>query len=236
MLLAAKVLAVLGVLMLVVGPLGARFGVWSFLVGFALMGGAVLDALAAIIVGATVGIRTHQWGVPLAVIGVGALVIALPLFIVMPAFGLPPIHDITTDADDPPTFQALLPLRAASDSPPAYDGADAAAQQRRAYPDIQPIVVMAPAATVFDAALDAARGQGWQVVAADRDSGRIEAIASTLWFGFKDDVVIRLRPDTQAAATRVDVRSKSRVGVGDLGANARRIRLFVSALRERMPS
>jgi len=79
-----------------------------------------------------------------------------------------------------------------------------------------------------------AREQGWQVVATDRATGRIDAIASTFWFGFKDDVVIRLRP--QEAVTRIDMRSKSRVGVGDLGANARRIRLFVSALRDRLPS
>jgi uncharacterized protein (DUF1499 family) len=83
-----------------------------------------------------------------------------------------------------------------------------------------------------------AREQGWQVVATDRAAGRIDAIASTFWFGFKDDVVIRCdrRLAGAEAATRVDMRSKSRVGVGDLGANARRIRLFVSALRDRLPS
>jgi len=228
-------LAVLSVVMLVVGPLGARLGVWPFFVGFALMGVAILDALAAIVVGVMAGMRTQRWGVALAVIGVAAVAVALPLIIVLPAIRFPPIHDITTDPDDPPLFdEALLKLRKPSDSPPAYDGADAAAQQRRAYPDIQPVVVSAPASRVFDAALDVAREHGWQVVATDRAEGRIDAIASTFWFGFTDDVVVRVR--SEDATTRVDMRSKSRVGVGDLGANARRIRLFVSALRDRLPS
>jgi uncharacterized protein (DUF1499 family) len=96
---------------------------------------------------------------------------------------------------------------------------------------------------VFDAALDVAREHGWQVVASDRTAGHIDAIASTFWFGFKDDVVIRLRStsasapvDEPGAVTRIDMRSKSRVGVGDLGANARRIRLFVSAMRDKLPN
>ena len=235
MLLVACVLAALSVLMLAVGPLGARLGLWPFLVGFVLMGAAILDALAAIVIGVLAGIRTNRWGVALVAIGVAAVAMALPLFIVLPVIRFPPIHDITTDPDDPPLFdEALLKLRTTTDSPPAYDGPDAAAQQRRAYPDIQPVVVSAPASRVFDAALDVAHEQGWQVVATDRAGGRIDAIASTFWFGFKDDVVIRLRP--QEAVTRIDMRSKSRVGVGDLGANARRIRLFVSALRDRLPS
>jgi uncharacterized protein (DUF1499 family) len=235
MLTVALWLAVFSVMMLVLAPLGARLGIWPFFVGFVLMAGAILDAIAAIALAAFAGFRTHRWGVALAAIALAATALAIPLAIVVPAaFGSPPIHDITTDPDDPPLFQALLPWRGASASPPAYDGATAAAQQRRAYPDIQPVMVNAAAGRVFDAALDVARERGWQIVAADRDAGWIEAIASTFWFDFKDDVVIRLRPE--GSGTRVDMRSKSRVGVGDLGANARRIRLFVSALRDRMPS
>jgi hypothetical protein len=243
MLFAAWVLAVLSATMLFVGPLGTRFGLWPFLVGVVMLGAALLDAVAAVIVGVLAGFRTHRWGTALVAVVAGAIVIAIPLAIVWPGFGAPPIHDITTDPDDPPLFDAVLRLRAASDSPASYDGADAAAQQRRAYPDIQPLIVDAPASRVFDVALDLARERGWQIAAADRAAGRIEAVASTFWFGFKDDVVIRMRSasaeataDKRDGATRVDMRSKSRVGVGDLGANARRIQLFVSALRERMPS
>lgn len=145
----------------------------------------------------------------------------------------PPIHDITTDVDDPPSFVALLPYRPASVSPPEYDGAAAAAQQQKSYPDVRPLIVRASPSAVFDAAESLARDRGWQVVAADRAAGRIEAIATTRMMRFKDDVVIRLR--VEGDRTRVDMRSKSRVGVGDLGTNARRIRAFLTALRERVP-
>jgi uncharacterized protein (DUF1499 family) len=135
----------------------------------------------------------------------------------------PRIHDITTDPDDPPAFDALLTRRAGKwVSPPEYDGPLAASEQRRAYPDIQPLVVAAPRERVFEAALRAARGMGWEIVASDVSAGRIEAIATTRLLRFKDDVVIRLREE--AGQTRVDVRSKSRLGRGDLGTNARRIR------------
>jgi uncharacterized protein (DUF1499 family) len=141
----------------------------------------------------------------------------------------PPIHDITTDPDDPPQFEALLPRRAGRwVSRADYDGPQAAAAQRRAYPDIQPLTVPVPLDRVFEAALAAARVMGWQVVAHNRAAGRIEAIATTRVMRFKDDVVVRLREGAQGV--RVDVRSKSRLGRGDLGANARRIRHFASLL------
>ena len=141
----------------------------------------------------------------------------------------PRIHDITTDTVDPPVFVSLLSRRGPKASPPEYDGAEAAAAQRRAYPDIGPIMLSVPAARTFDAALAAAGRMGWDVVASDRAAGRIEAIATTTVLRFKDDVVIRVRED--GAGSCVDVRSKSRVGVGDLGTNARRIRAFLAALR-----
>ena len=229
MLFVACVLAGLSVVMLVAGPLGARAGLWPFLVGFGLMAGAVLDALAAIIVASIAGARTQRWGTALAAAVVAASAIVVPAVPIIAARGKPRIHDISTDTDDPPAFVALVPLRTGSASPAAYDGPQAAAEQRRAYPDVGPLRVNTTTSRAFDEALRVARGLGWEIVAADREAGRIEAIDTTFWFGFKDDVVIRVRP--QGAAARIDVRSKSRVGVGDLGANARRIRLFVSTLQ-----
>jgi uncharacterized protein (DUF1499 family) len=145
----------------------------------------------------------------------------------------PRIHDITTDTVDPPLFVALVPRRAGRwVSRPDYDGPVAAAQQRRAYPDIQPLTLAVPRSRAFDAALAAARSMGWEIVAAERDTGRIEAIATTRLMRFKDDVVVRLRQEGEAV--RIDVRSKSRLGAGDLGTNARRIRTFVGALGRAM--
>jgi uncharacterized protein (DUF1499 family) len=145
----------------------------------------------------------------------------------------PPIHDITTDPDDPPAFDALLTHRAGRwVSRPDYDGPHAASEQRRAYPDIQPLVMNVALARAFDAAVATARELGWEIVAADRSAGRIEAIATTSLMRFKDDVVVRLRE--HASGVRVDVRSKSRLGRGDLGTNARRIRRFLARTRDRL--
>ena len=146
--------------------------------------------------------------------------------------GLPSIHDITTDPDDPPPFAALLPRRTGNVSPPEYDGANAADQQRRAYPDVVPVDLDVAAARALDEAAGVARALGWEVVAVDRTRGLLEAIDTTFWFRFKDDIVVRVRA-LGPSRSRVDVRSKSRVGRGDLGTNARRIRLFSAALRAR---
>jgi uncharacterized protein (DUF1499 family) len=78
-------------------------------------------------------------------------------------------------------------------------------------------------------AIDAARALDWEIVASDAPAGRIEATATTMWFGFKDDIVVRVRPEA-GGGSRVDVRSVSRVGQSDVGANAKRIREFIRRL------
>ena len=131
---------------------------------------------------------------------------------ILSARGAPPIHEITTDLQDPPPFVAVLSLRASAINPPEYGGAEVAAQQRRAYPDIQPLMLRLNASQAFQRALAVVHELGWEVVGSDAASGRIEAVDTTFWFGFKDDVVIRIREAGEGA--RVDVRSKSRVGGG----------------------
>jgi hypothetical protein len=146
------------------------------------------------------------------------------------ARSLPFIHDITTDTTNPPQFVAILPLRADAPNPPEYSGEDVAEQQRAGYPDIKTVTLDAPVSDVFRAALDTAREMGWEIVADVSRDGRIEATATTFWFGFKDDVVIRIAADGDGSS--LDIRSKSRVGRCDVGANAARIRSFVGKLRE----
>jgi uncharacterized protein (DUF1499 family) len=141
------------------------------------------------------------------------------------AQSVPPIHDITTDTIDPPTFDAVLPLREGMNTVD-YDP-EVGAQQRAAYPEIVPLKLDLPLEQVFARALATAEATDWEIVAQDAAGGRIEATDTTRWMGFKDDVVIRLRPD--GAGTRVDVRSLSRVGRSDIGTNARRI---INYLRE----
>jgi len=123
----------------------------------------------------------------------------------------------------------VLPLRATAPNSAEYGGPEIAAQQRAAYPDIQPIVLPLAPTEAFQRALGAAREMGWEIVATDSAAGRIEATATTFWYGFKDDVVIRLT--LTDGGTRVDVRSESRVGGSDIGTNARRIREYVKRLQ-----
>jgi len=140
---------------------------------------------------------------------------------------LPSIHDITTDTDNPPQFVALRAVREKSPNGPEYAGEKIARQQKAAYPDIQPLMVGEPPARAFERALAAARSMGWDIAAASAEDGRIEATATTRWFRFKDDVVVRVTPST--AGSRIDVRSKSRLGRSDLGTNAKRIRAYFAA-------
>ena len=137
---------------------------------------------------------------------------------------VPKIHDITTDTRNPPVFQAVLPLRKGAKNPPAYEGARIARLQKKAYPDIKTLAFQTSKEEVFRRALDAARAMGWQVVSSKPAAGRIEAYDTTFWYGFIDDIVIRIT--SSSGKTRLDIRSKSRVGVGDIGENARRIRGF----------
>lgn len=167
---------------------------------------------------------------------VGALVlVAVTAMMIVPwqmqqrAREVPPIHDITTDMQDPPAFVALAPARKAAPNAVAYPGDATARQQREAYPDIQPITLDLPLAEAMDAAEATARNQGWEVIRVGDTT--LEATATTRWFGFKDDVAIRL--SEVADGVRVDVRSASRVGRSDVGTNAARIRAYLAALNRR---
>jgi uncharacterized protein (DUF1499 family) len=216
--------------------LGSRLGWWHFRTGFTLLrwaayGGlavAVLS-LAAMVVARPGGPRR---GLALAVLGllVGLAVAGIPWQWRRTARSVPPIHDIATDTENPPEFVAILPLRADAPNSAEYEGPEIAAQQREAYPDIQPLELNVPPSQAFERALEAARELGWAIVDTNEAEGRIEATDRTLWFGFYDDVVIRVTP--AGTGSRIDVRSLSRVGGSDVGTNARRIRQFLAEMRE----
>ena len=163
-------------------------------------------------------------------VAIGMAVLWVPWNWRRTAESVPPIHDITTDTGNPPEFVDILPLRADAPNPAAHEGDSIAAIQRAAYPDVQPLALDLPPDRAFEAALEAARSMGWEIVAAEPDQGRIEATDTTFWFGFEDDVVIRVTP--AAGGSRVDVRSVSRVGRSDVGTNAKRIREYLDELRE----
>lgn len=227
--------AVLGlVLLAAAGPL-YRLGVLSLPSAFTLLRWAAYAGIAAIVlalppavIGYARGHRVRVLVAALAFLG-GAAAFGIPFQWQQSARGLPPIHDITTDLDNPPAFEAVVPLRAEApnslERPP-----DLAQQQRQGYPDLAPVTLSMPADQAFDRALAEAQDAGWRIVTADKGAGRIEATDTTRWFGFEDDVVVRLTP--WGSGTRVDVRSVSRIGRGDVGTNARRIRRYLQALQD----
>lgn len=171
-------------------------------------------------------------GFPLAVLGlvIGLVAVGIPWQGWQKAQRLPFIHDITTDLENPPAFVAILPLRADAPNSAEYGGPELAAQQRTGYPDLGPLTLQEPPPQAFTCALEGARAMGWDIVASEPTEGRIEATATTFWFGFKDDVVVRVTPTD--GGSRIDVRSVSRVGRSDVGANAERIAAYLSYLAE----
>jgi len=174
--------------------------------------------------------RTFQSTGSLAALVVGLAVLVPVAQTVHHALVYPPIHDISTDLEEPPQFVALETVRTAAGAPnsTAYDPASAPLQ-RAAYPDLGPRILPMATDAAFAKALAAAHAMGWKIAATDAAQGRIEASATTFWSGYVDDVAIRLRP-VGDGTTRLDVRSLSRMGVSDLGKNAARIRAYLDKL------
>ena len=158
--------------------------------------------------------------------------IIMPLSMMNKAKSVPPIHDITTDLVNPPKFVAILALRADAPNPAAYQGEDIASQQRDAYPELQTQKYQQTAEQVFDAAIAAVKGMGLEVVNSDKTTGLIEAYDTTTFFGFVDDVVIRIQRDEQM--TLLDARSKSRVGMSDIGKNAERLNALIAGIAQNL--
>jgi uncharacterized protein (DUF1499 family) len=216
-----------------IGVLGATMGVLPPFTGFVLFGAAmVLGSILTVVVGLAGLIVTRaQAGRPVRpgrVLAVRAVAIGGALLVVLALLasrsrGVPPIHDLTTDLNDPPQFVAAAHAQGKSlDYPQGRE--DTPALQSEAYPDLEPIGLDLPAAEALDRARQVAETLDWEVVAVDDASGRLEATDTSRLFRFVDDIVVRIR--RTESGTIADVRSTSRVGQSDLGANAARIRAF----------
>ena len=229
------VIAITAVVIAILSGFGSRLDWWHFGFGFALLQWSVYIAIAAaatslfgIIVARP---ATEREGLYRAIVG---LVIALPVIVIpllwkQTAQEVPPIHDISTDVENPPQFIAIVPLRGGAANSLEYAGAVIAEQQQQAYPDIKTLTIDKASDEVFDSALAIARDLGWKIVDDNKNEKRIEATDTTFWFGFKDDVVIRIT--SQNGGSLVDIRSISRVGKSDVGTNAERIRGFLIRLK-----
>ena len=226
----AVIAAALAILLLAGAGPGTRAGLWDFRTGLGLIRWAAYAGIAGAVLSLIALAVTRPRGaglwILLATLVVAGAAVVVPWRWAQQAKRVPPIHDITTDTENPPQFVAVLPLRSGAANPAAYGGDSVAMLQRQGYPDIRPLDLEAPPDTAFARALAAARAMGWEIVGVDTSARRIEATATTPWFGFKDDVVVRIRPEGEGS--RVDVRSVSRVGRSDLGTNAARVRSFLA--------
>ena len=221
----------------VLSGFGSHAGLWKFTTGFKILEAAVLCAGASSVI-ALVGFAFAFYeksvkNLIISFIGLllGLVVFAVPFSWYLAAKHLPKIHDITTDTENPPGFVAVLPLRKDAANAPEYGGPDIAQKQREAYPDIKPLMLDIPADKAFEKALDAAYSMSWYIVDADKENLRIEATDTTFWFGFRDDIVVRITP--LDSKSRIDVRSESRVGLSDVGTNAARIRKYLRKLSKK---
>ncbi len=232
----ALLVAVAAAAMIALAGPGTARGWWHFRTGFKLMEYGAKAGIAAVVLAVVALLMTRRFrrGTALAVLALllGAGAFFFPWNLRRTARQFPPIHDITTDTENPPSLVAVRPIREATGATNTwtYEGDSIAALQRQAYPDIQPVMLAMAPDSAWAVAYQAARDMGWEIVEVDRGQGRIEATHTTRWFGFKDDVVIRVQP--ASGITRVDVRSVSRVGRGDVGMNAKRIRAYVEKLKE----
>jgi hypothetical protein len=201
----------------------------------------VVAGFALMLVGAAASIiwRFGLHGAGQALLGfVLALgLLAYPAYLTALAFALPRLNDVSTDLAAPPSFLHTARTRAAgvdAERPPPDDKARAA--QQKAYPDLQTVKLEMDALEAYRLALSVATDLGWRIVdlqppnPAGGGSAAIEALDRSLFFGFPSDIVIRVKPG--ATSTAVDVRSTSRVGGHDFGADAARVRKFVAALKE----
>jgi len=251
----AAALAVGAPLWFAVAGLGARFGFWEYGFGLGVMTfrhgphilfaalGVGAAALVMLVVFRVVFGRANapglpSWGAALAAIMVGFGGLHYANTVRETARTLPFIHDVTTDTVNPPQFTpVLIERRGLNANTVEYAGKVDARENRllpelqaEAYPDIRPIKLTINPDRAYQAALGVAQDLGWKIATESGSAMMFEATDTTFWYGFKDDVVVRITP-LETGGARVDARSVSRVGGSDLGANAARLRAFDRRLR-----
>jgi uncharacterized protein (DUF1499 family) len=224
-------LALFALSVAILGTLIVRTDLLEIVPALATVGGALVLAAAAILVAmaALVVIWREGFGGLGAAVGaifIGLALLAYPGYLASIAYHLPALNDITTDPADPPRFEVAAQLRRPGSNPIAYPGPQAAAKQNAAYPDLETLVVSVTAQVAYKTIRAVIVKRKWLIVEERRplprrQEGYIEAVARTPIMGFRDDVAIRIRPVQDG--TRIDVRSASRYGTLDFGANAARI-------------
>lgn len=208
-----------GILELETAFAGFKFGVYAGGVGL------VLLIVQALFLRKTLTLSSGVIAIVFCIVA-----IAMPLNMMSKAKTVPAIHDISTDLVNPPKFVAIAPLRANASNPVEYAGEEIAVQQRKAYPELVTLRFAQSKADLLRASQQAIKNLGFALVSANTATGIVEATDTTIWFGFKDDVVIRIKDE--GSQRFVDIRSKSRVGRSDLGKNAERIHALIDELND----
>jgi hypothetical protein len=244
---------VLGAAGALTGCFGTRLGAWDYARGLAILKPGIGTGIVALAAG-IVWLCRALWmndstGGRIGAVGVAGalLLVGIPAHYMWRTYFEPPIHDVSTDIGNAPVFQTLLAWRKGAANPPAYEGSrtvryqgettTAAVAQKNAYPDIKPLERLAGTVSkdefvkkYFWRSLNAVNALGWQVADYDLKTGRIEATASSFWFGTVSDIVVRVRP-AGAIGVRVDIRAKSRIGKADGGRNAALVRTFIRKVK-----
>jgi uncharacterized protein (DUF1499 family) len=229
--------AVIGAVLLLMGGFGTRLGMWSYNGGFTVASGGILLASAGLFLGVIgyvvalrKGLNTERSSILIALLICIILLVQVGMQVNALA-SVPAIHNISTDTQDPPAFDALVAVRAAEGANPlVYDANVLAEPQREAYPWVQTLQLPTNPGVLLNEAVSVLEDMGLAVVNVSAEQGIIEATATTFWFGFKDDVVIRVR-ESAVGGSVIDVRSVSRSGQSDLGVNAKRIGTILQGLR-----
>jgi len=211
--------------------LGFRFGLFGFGVSYKIIGATLLLAAVVFLLGSLLSI-VHLKSNPNSAktAKLATILSLLPLAVIgsqiFTAKSLPQIHNISTDISNPPAFDKIVALRGQNSNPLEYKATDLAELQKAAYPNVKTLLVDDSPEQAYQKSAKIVSQLGWQQVNADSAKGIIEATQTTLLWGFKDDVVIRI--ESQGNKTAIDLRSVSRIGRSDLGANAKRISAFLN--------
>jgi uncharacterized protein (DUF1499 family) len=237
----ARALAIFALVATVVSIAIIRFGFLEFKPALATFFGALGFAGLSILVAFAGFAAIWQNGsrgmlrILLALV-IDVAILAYPAYLAVQYRKLPAIHDITTDPIDPPRFDALARLRAGDGAnPAAYAGLYSAEQQQAAYPDIEPVTLELSPQRAYEETLKLVTRRKWLIIderapQPPRMIGRIEAVARTPIMGFREDVSIRVQPDTDGS--RIDIRSSSRYFEHDLGTNAARVAKLIDDLND----
>src|SRR5215813_2956787 len=235
----ARRMALFSLIATILAIIIVRSGLLEIRPALATFGGALALAVIALLLAFAAFVVIWKdgllgMGYALTAIGIGVALLAYPAYLGVMSYRLPWIYDITTDAIDPPRFEALARIRPRDANPIIYAGLSAAEQQRDSYPDIDPLEEDASPQASYDAAVAVITKRRWNIVARRPPErgreGRIEAVARTPIMGFREDVVLRVRAD--GPGSRVDVRSSSRYGSFDFGTNATRVRNLIDDIED----